>query len=261
MPSSQTVKSARRVLQILQYFNPERPEATVMDIARTLDFPQSSTTELLKALAQLGFLDYDRHRRIYRPTVQVALLGAWVQPYLFRQGHLLPMMDQISARTGQLVALGTQVGLNVQYVHVIQATSTMRMHIPQGSIRPLLRSAHGKLLLSRESNDDIQKLVHRINAEAPPEQQVRYPGLLAEIEKIRALGYALSTDVVTPGGGMVAVLLPLMENAQTLSLGIGGLTSVIRENCDEYVEILKRAIREHLEFPLSAADSIGTATA
>jgi DNA-binding IclR family transcriptional regulator len=251
MTSTQTVKSARRVLQILQYFNPERPEATVMDIARTLEFPQSSTTELLKALAQLGFLHYDRHRRIYRPTVQVALLGAWVQPYLFRQGHLLPMMDHINALTGQMVALGTQVALNVQYIHVIPSTSTMRMHIPQGAVRPLLRSAHGKLLLSREMNDDILKLVHRINAEAPADQQVRPAQLMAEIDRIRQQGYALSTDIVTPGGGMVAVLLPPMESSQTLSLGIGGLTATIQENCDEYVAILKNAIREHLELPLA----------
>ncbi|EEF27298.1 Transcriptional regulator kdgR, putative [Ricinus communis] len=244
--SSETVKSARRVLQILQYFNSERPEATVMDIVRTLGLPQSSTSELLKALSQMGFLEYDRFLRIYRPTVQVALLGAWVHPYLFRQGHLLPMMDQISSQTGQLVALGTQVGLNVQYVHVIQATATMRMHIPQGSIRPLLRSAHGKLLLSQETNEKIEKLIHRINAEAPPEQQVKSSTLLAEIESIRAQGYALSTDVVTPGGGMVAVLLPKLDGGQRLTLGIGGLTAVIKKNCDDYITVLKQAITEHM---------------
>jgi DNA-binding IclR family transcriptional regulator len=256
MTSSQTVKSARRVLQILQYFNPERPEATVMDLARTLGFPQSSTTELLKALAQLGFLHYDRQRRIYRPTVQVALLGAWVQPFLFRQGHLLPMMDQISALTGQMVALGTQVALNVQYIHVIPSVSTMRMHIPQGTVRPLLRSALGKLLLSRESNNNIQKLVHRINAEAPTDQQVHPAVLTTEIDRIRQQGYALSTDVVTLGGGMVGVLLPQLEGSQTLSIGIGGLTSTIRDNCDEYVTILKNAIREHLELPLESRGDI-----
>jgi DNA-binding IclR family transcriptional regulator len=250
MTSTQTVKSARRVLQILKYFNPERPEATVMDIARTLGFPQSSTTELLKALAQLGFLEYDRHRRIYRPTVQVALLGAWVQPYLFRKGHLLPMMDEISAQTGQMVTLATQVALNVQYIHVIPATATMRMHIPQGAIRPLLRSAHGKLLLSREPDDEIAKLVHRINAEAEPDLQVHAPTLIAEITEIRRKGFAISTDVVTPGGGMVAVLLPSIEGSQTLSLGIGGLTSIIRENCDDYVALLKQSIRDRLELPL-----------
>lgn len=250
MASTQTVKSARRVLQILQYFNPERPEATVMDIARTLEFPQSSTTELLKALTQLGYLHYDRYQRLYRPSVQVALLGAWVQPHLFRQGHLLPMMDQINASTGQLVALGTQVSLSVHYIHVIQATSTMRMHIPQGSVRPLLRSAQGKLLLARETNEDILKLTHRINAETPLEEQVKPVTLLAEIDKIREQGFALSTDVITPGGGMVAVMLPPIDKSQALALGIGGLTATIKENCDGYVKLLRSAIHEHLEAPL-----------
>ena len=255
MASNQSVKSARRALQILQYFNPERPEATVMEIARTLDFPQSSTTELLKALAQLGFLHYDRYTRIYRPTVQVALLGAWVQPYLFRQGHLLPMMDEINAQTGQMVALATQVALSVQYIHVIQATTTLRMHIPQGAVRPMLRSAHGRLLLSRESDDQILKLAHRINAEAKPAEQTDVDQLLSEIQTIRQQGYAVSVDAVTPGGGMVAVLLPEMEKSQRLSLGIGGLTSVIQDNADEFVAILRQAIRDHLEVPLATTAS------
>lgn len=240
-----SVKSARRVLELLEYFTPERPQATVMDIARTLGYPQSSTSELLRSLVELGYLHYDRHRRIYRPTVRVALLGAWVQPYLFREGHLLPMMDELSAATGQMVALATQVGLSVHYVHVIPATSTMRMHVPQGVTRPLLRSAMGKLLLSRENDEQICKLVHRINAEAEPEHRVKPVQLLHEIEQIRRLGFALSTDTVTPGGGMVAMLLPPTDDNQPLTIGLGGLSSVIAQNCDAYVETLKTVIARH----------------
>jgi DNA-binding IclR family transcriptional regulator len=251
--NEKSVKSARRVLELLEYFNPERPQATVMDIARTLGYPQSSTSELLRSLVELGYLHYDRHKRLYRPTVRVALLGAWVQPYLFREGHLLPMMDELSAKTGQLVALATQVGLSVHYIHVIQSTSTMRMHVPQGAIRPLLRSATGKLLLSREPDDLILKLTHRINAETPEEQRVKPMQLLREIEQIRKQGYALSADVVTPGGGMVAVLLPPSDGNQSLAIGLGGLTAVIKENCDEYVATLKEAIGRHLG-PLMAGE-------
>src|SRR5688572_9686457 len=176
-----SVKSARRVLELLEYFTPERPQATVMDIARTLGYPQSSTSELLRSLVELGYLHYDRHKRIYQPTVRVALLGAWVQPYLFREGHLLPMMDELSETTGEMVALATQVGLAVHYIHVIPATSVMRMHVPQGAVRPLLRSAMGKLLLTCQSDDLITKLAYRINAETEPDLRVNPAKLLREI--------------------------------------------------------------------------------
>src|SRR6185312_9132731 len=92
------VKSAERVLEVLRYFNADRQEATVMDIAREMGYPQSSTSELLQCLA---------------------LLGAWVQPRLFRRGHLLPMLDRLAEETGQTVFLASKVGLSIQYIHVV----------------------------------------------------------------------------------------------------------------------------------------------
>ena len=98
--SPKKIKSAERVLEVLRYFNADREEATVMDIAREMGYPQSSTSELLRCLVMLGYLHRDRYARTYRPTARVALLGAWVQPKLFRRGHLLPMLDRLAEETG-----------------------------------------------------------------------------------------------------------------------------------------------------------------
>jgi len=77
-PATKMVKSAQRVMELLEFFTAERPEATVMDIVRVLDYPQSSASELLRCLVSLGYLSYDRYRRTYRPTTRVPLLGSWV---------------------------------------------------------------------------------------------------------------------------------------------------------------------------------------
>ena len=113
------VKSAERVLEVLRYFNADRQEATVMDIAREMGYPQSSTSELLQCLVMLGYLHRDRFARTYRPTARVALLGAWVQPRLFRRGHLLPMLDRLAEETGHTVVLASKVVLTMQYIHVV----------------------------------------------------------------------------------------------------------------------------------------------
>src|SRR6516225_4571403 len=115
------IKSAHRALEVLEYFNANRREATVMDIARAMTCPQSSTSELLSCLVALGYLHRDRYARTYRPTARVALLGAWVQPKLFRRGHLLPMLDRLAEETGLTVFLASKVGLTVQYIHVVTA--------------------------------------------------------------------------------------------------------------------------------------------
>src|SRR3546814_13327494 len=81
------VKSAGRVLRILEYFDSVQREACVSEISRTLKWPQSSTSDLLKSMVSLGYLHNDRFRRPYRPTRRVCLLGNWVDQALVRQGE------------------------------------------------------------------------------------------------------------------------------------------------------------------------------
>src|SRR3546814_3014450 len=97
------VKSAGRVLRILEYFDSVQREACVSEISRTLKWPQSSTSVLLKSLVSLGYLQNDRFRRTYRPTRRVCLLGNWVDPALVRQGALLMQADELARRTHKTV--------------------------------------------------------------------------------------------------------------------------------------------------------------
>src|SRR5271166_373165 len=127
-----TIKSAERVLHVLEFFDSSRTKATVMEISRQLGYPQSSTSELLRCLVKMGYLNYDRYRRTYEPTARVPLLGAWVQPGLFRQGHLLPMLDEVSRACAQTVTLSSAVGLDVHYIHVVPALGVAMPAVVKG---------------------------------------------------------------------------------------------------------------------------------
>src|SRR5439155_290487 len=94
-PSLAFVKSAGRVLQILELFDELQREARVSEIAERLGFPQSSTSMLLKSLAQLGYLDYDPGSRTFLPSPRVALLGAWLDKGPVRDGSLVRMLEHL----------------------------------------------------------------------------------------------------------------------------------------------------------------------
>ena len=191
-------------------------------------------------------MDYDPAVRHYSPTTKVALLGAWVQPEFFRHGHLLSMMDEVSQRTGELVALSRAIGLSVQYIHSIAATNPVCLCIPHGHRTSLLHSAHGRLFLSTYPEPRIRQLVRRINSEEPnAEKHVRWDELQAELIKIRQVGFALSLNSVAPGSGMVAVLLRTPNNGPHLALGIGGVSNIIERNAEMYLEIIYEAAASH----------------
>jgi len=238
------IKSAQRALEVLEYFNAERGEATVMDIARAMGYPQSSTSELLSCLVVLGYLHRDRYARTYRPSARVALLGAWVQPRLFRDGSLLPMMDDLADQTGLTIALATKIDLQIQFIHEVQGRESPRHRSFDHKNTLLLHSASGKTLLSQLDQSLVRQIVHRLNADSEPEMRVSFDTLSAELDDIRTKGYALGQD--GEGGAMIAVLLPQSDGHELLSLGIWGPDGALAADTDRYVNMVRSAISRHL---------------
>jgi IclR family transcriptional regulator, KDG regulon repressor len=241
---AKTIKSAERVLHVLEYFDSKRTKATVMEIARQLGYPQSSTSELLRCLVKLGYLNYDRFRRTYEPTARVPLLGAWVQPGLFRHGHLLPMLDEISRATGETVTLSSLVGLEVHYIHVVPPRGTAEAMASQGATRPLLHSCIGRLYLSGYPEARVRELVHRLNAEeAVPERRIKLANLEVELKRIRQQGYAAEYGEFETGFGAMNALLPC-RNGQTLAVGIAGSAHDVQSRADEYLAVIRSALKQ-----------------
>ena len=114
--SSNKAKIARRVIEVLEYFDDAHREATVMDIVRRYNRPQSSTSELLSSLVELGLLYKDPYSRSYGLAPRAALLGAAGQVGPVRDGRLVGLIDRLVAQTGLSVALFGRVGLKAQIV-------------------------------------------------------------------------------------------------------------------------------------------------
>ncbi|HEX7943836.1 MAG TPA: helix-turn-helix domain-containing protein, partial [Phenylobacterium sp.] len=80
------MKSAQRALEILEVFARQRRPLALKEILEELGYPTSSGSALMKSLVALGYLDYDRERRTYFPTMRIAVLGHWVPAALFGEG-------------------------------------------------------------------------------------------------------------------------------------------------------------------------------
>jgi DNA-binding IclR family transcriptional regulator len=228
------VKSAGRVLEILEFFDDLQRPATVMEVAVALDYPQSSTSALLRSLVATGYLNYDAQDRTYITSSRVALLGSWLNSPFFAEGTLISLMKELNEHTGDTIMLAIRNGLYVQYIHVIQATSPARLHMTLGTVRPLAASGAGYAILSTMSDAEVTRIVMRINAEADDGQPlIKLRELLAELAQIRARGYAFTCDMVTPGGGIMAVPLPRMAGQPLMVVGIGGISEIMRHREEE----------------------------
>lgn len=235
------IKSAQRVLEVLEYFNKDRPEGTVMDIARTFNYPQSSTSELLSCLVALGYLRRDLRARTYKPSARVAVLGSWIRPDLFRYGELLPMMDALAEEARANVFLSSRVGLAVQVFHSSNMDDAAGFE-PGDSLR-LLSTAPGKALLTTTDRDQVRKLVHRINAESAEHLRVRADELVAELDQIRTQGFILQTE---GGRSMISVLIPQTSSAEPLSLTLEADEADVARELEPLVRRLRAAVSRHM---------------
>jgi len=239
------VKSALRVLKVLEYFDLRQSGARAIEIIDHLGFPQSSTSVLLRSLLKAGYLEYLPSTHSYIPTPRTALLGSWIGGSPIRRGSIGRMMEELSAKTGEAIVLARSEDLYSRYIDVIEATNLLRMHVAVGRQRLLASSTMGVALISHLSDSEIGRLVKRTNAEALPRHKpIDVKLTLAHVEQFRNRGYFFSRGFMTPQAGMICMRLPadLTSSDQPLAIGIGGLAETIERSEAKLASLLSKAI-------------------
>lgn len=237
------VKSAVRVLEILEYFQRERAPRPLKDLCDALGYPQSSGTVLLKNLVTLGYLSYDRSTRCYFPTLKVAGLGDWVEHELFGQGQIFEVMRDLHSATGEAVSVALQNDVYMQYIRVIQSVHPLRFHTEEGSMRPLTQSATGWLLMSTHPDREVDRLIRRANIATPrPEDRQPMELMMQRIRSARATGTAYAENVPLLGGATLCVMLPLEVQGRPVVLGMGGALERIRAHRDDHLRLMKELV-------------------
>ncbi|RJF91197.1 helix-turn-helix domain-containing protein [Sphingomonas cavernae] len=220
---SNKAKIAKRVIEVLEFFDDEHPQATVMDIVRRFDRPQSSTSELLSSLVDLGLLYKDPCSRSYSPTPRAAMLGCSTQPGMIRDGRLTGLIDRLSAQTGLGVAVFGMVGLKTQIYSWRAGTRTVRTSgsagFCGGQQEHLSDCAAGWLLLSTVAQPRRDGMIRRLNAEASPERKFAFADMAACVQQCREVGHASGVAGFGSIADATAILLPGLPENQPLAVG------------------------------------------
>ncbi|MFC7554668.1 IclR family transcriptional regulator [Pseudoroseomonas wenyumeiae] len=235
------VKSARRTIEVLEYFAETHRAAGVSELARRLGAPLSSTSVLLAGLARLGYLEQDPEDRRYRPTLRVMLLGGWLQDRLLGDSSLLRMMEQLRARTGMSVLIGLQRQAQVQYILTLRrADLPGDENMRAGMLRPVTRAAVGKALLMLKQDDEVARILRRANAEErDPALRLRQNVFLADLRRSRARGWTESAGSMVPGQSVLAMPLPPLQDQPPLAIGLGGPLDDVEDHREVLVQNLK----------------------
>ncbi len=220
---SNKAKIARRVVEVLEYFDDAHRDATVMDIVRRYDRPQSSTSELLSSLVELGLLRKDRQARTYSLTPRAALLGTGGQSGAVRDGRLVQLLDRLSSQTGLAVVLFGMTGLFTQVFAWRAASRGPARDLCRtvgGLQHPLSHCAAGWLLLSTIAQPRRDGLLRRLNAEASDEAKFGFAEMSARIDACAQSNQVRGSAGFGTSREMVAQLLPVEAADEPLAIAI-----------------------------------------
>lgn len=238
------VKSADRVIAILELFEAERKPLRISDIVDALGYPQSSASTLMKTLVASGYISFHANDRTYSPSPQLAFLGHWALGHRESVEILQGIMRRLSDATSLSAMLGARNGITMQYIHFVVADSEFPMRLREGTQRPLHRAALGIMLMTNLDDQEAGRVVRRYHLENPNEEEEPFSTVLERLNFARQNGYFISKNLVIQGASVVGMLLPTAQNSRRFAIGVGGLSEVVTENADDIVRSLKLAQQE-----------------
>ncbi len=245
--STETIKSVRRVFEILEHFDEVARPLSLNEIAGHFGYPTSSTAAMLKSMMLLGYLNYDVKGRTYMPTPRLAELGGWARAAFLHQDLLISAIDRLSRRTGETVSVAAQSDIYAQYLHVAYPDEPLQFRVAPGTLRPIISAGLGWILLSDHDDETIELLWRRCNRERGARRPATpLEAVMERVREARQQGFVVSRHTVTQGAGIIAMLLPAQFFGRTLAIGVGG--PVWR--MDEKYELILKEMRASIaQFP------------
>ncbi len=240
-----SVKSARRVLEILELFAASDQALALRDVAALLGLPKSSAHMLLATLEQRGYLVREPGDRfMLLPALREA--GGWVggmTGQVFRAAH--PVMDALVERFDETVVLGAPTpGLDVRIVSHRPSRQAIRYDVSRDPVLPGYCTAMGHAVLCHLPEDEVRAYLARTEMVAMTAATLTEPeAIIARLRQCRAQGYATNIDERFEGASGMAVAIRGPNGRPHGALNIVTVTPRFHRRRDEIVPALIEAAR------------------
>jgi DNA-binding IclR family transcriptional regulator len=199
------VKFIEKVAQILDLFSLEHPEWGVGEVARALELPKSTTSELMSSLADQRLLSRVGKGR-YRLGWRLFELSQMLLDTTEFRIEARKVMEELSKRWKETMHLAVLDGVQAVYIEKLQPTPAVKIWITRAGARlPAHSSGVGKVLLA---HSEWEYVAERLEDQGMPELTtntiITLDALADELERVREQGYACDHEETLIGLRCVA---------------------------------------------------------
>lgn len=242
-----TIRVVTNALRVLEAFA-EDEAIGVSALTRRVALPKSNVQRILLTLEASGWVTaLDSSPKRWAPSIKVLSLAS----RLFKGGALrqfaLPLMHDLRDRTREEVTLVVRHANRVVYLDRVESSLAVQTVSKVGSLIPIHASSGGKAMLSTLARAEIEQIIPQRLERFTPSTLCSRAALLADLERARKSGYAVSRQERRAEVYGVAAAIKNMEG-----VGIGAISLSIPRT-----RVTEKRLRELGPIVAATASSIG----
>jgi DNA-binding IclR family transcriptional regulator len=198
--------------------------ASTAELARRCDLPVATAARLLATLSDEGFVERSPDGPGWTLGLPLVRLAREADPDRALLAAAPPLLEELAAAAGESAAVGVaRPGPAMEVIAQADAPGLLGVSRWVGREFPLHASAPGKLLLAELDAAELRDWVHRTRPERfTPRTITSLRGLRAELDRIRAQGYAELEDELEPSLASLTVTVPTADATPLAFIGISG---------------------------------------
>ena len=215
------VQSLARALELLEALQ-RRERATIAELADLHGVHRATTLRLLQTLERFGYVTRGETRGEFRLGLKLYELGMVAGARSDLLSVARPIMRDLARTTGETIDLALYDDGEMVLIESIAGRPHARVGSAVGQRVVATNTTTGKLHLATRPLAEVERALRREGPWRLGPKRVTDPArYLAELECVRAQGYAVNDEETDPGVRFlgVAIDLPAQENRPVLILG------------------------------------------
>lgn len=237
------VRSVARALQLVEVVSDGPPGGlTLSEIARALGVSKSAVLVTLRTLVSFGYVRAVESGPRYKLGMNLVRLGDAAARELRLTELCADLLHELGEATGQTVRLAISDDGYPVFVDRVDGPGAIRFHTPLGGRELPHSTAAGKAILATLPPQRVEDIARETGL---PRRTARTiltaPRLHEELERVRALGYAVDDE--EDADGVVCIGAAIVGHG-TVAAGALSMTS-LKFDTDGHVDELGKLVSEY----------------
>lgn len=211
---SQTLLRGLQLLELVA----QNPDLSIRELAAKVKLPRTIVHRLITTLESEKYIQKNGGKPGYNLGNKLWSLGCIAVQGTNLKDLARPQLEDLAAKTSELVVLGVLDGLEVVYLDKIECAQPVRAYLPIGGRAPAHYISTGKAILAHCADDVLARITSakKFNSQIPGGAEA----FKLELARIRKRGYAFNLGQWHGEVGGVASAIRDSEGNAVAAIGV-----------------------------------------